>query len=104
DDLAAQIYADRAIAAYSHAFVLARMAKATRELAEANASLAAANEQARQLAASRAEVDREGKELDKKVKVVREALAPAPSGPADAQREAARLVAARALVMQARLL
>jgi len=104
DDLAAQIYADRAIAAYGHAFVLARMARASSELAEANASLAAANEQARQLAASRAEVDREGKELDKKVKVVREALAPAPSGPADTQREAARMVAARALVMQAHLL
>src|SRR5262249_19195762 len=65
--------------------------------------LAAAGDQARQLAASRAEVEREGQELDKKMKVIREAIAPAASGPADPQREAARLVAARALVMQARL-
>jgi flagellar motor protein MotB len=84
--------------------VLARLARATRELTEANDALHKANDQGRQLAASRAEVEREGVELDKTVKVAREALAPPSSGPADPQREAARLVAARALSTEARLL
>ena len=104
DDLAAQVYADRAIAAYGHAFVLARMAKAARELADANAVLQAAGDQTQKLAASRAEVEREGIDLDRRVKIAREALLPATSGPADPAREAARVVAARALVTQARLL
>ncbi len=104
DDLAAQIYADRAIAAYAHAFVLARLARATRELDAASAALAGATDQSRQLGASRAEVERDGVELDKQVKVAREAALPAPSGPADPAREAARLVAARALATEARLM
>ena len=104
DDTAASIYADRAIAAYSHAFILARLARATRELSEASSALAQATEQERQLASSRAAVEREGDELDKQLKIAREAMAPAPSGPADASREAARLVAARALATQGRLL
>jgi flagellar motor protein MotB len=104
DDLAAQIYADRAIAAYEHAFILARLARATRELDAASEALGGATAQARQLAASRAEVEREGQETDKQLKVAREAIAPAASGPADPQREAARLVAARALTTEARLL
>ena len=48
DDTAASIYAERAAAAYSHAFVLARLARATRELSEANAALSEAKEQERQ--------------------------------------------------------
>lgn len=104
DDTAAAIYADRAIAAYSHALVLARLARATRELSEASTALAQATEQERQLASSRATVEREGDELDKQLKIAREAMSPAPSGPADAAREAARLVAARALATQGRLL
>ncbi len=104
DDTAASIYAERAIAAYSHAFVLARLARATRELTESNVALAAAKEQERQLSTSRATVEREGDELDKQLKIARETLAPAPSGPADPAREAARLVAARALATQGRLL
>ncbi len=104
DDVAAALYAERAMAGYSHAFVLARLAGATREEAEAAAAFAKAQEDARQLASARAAIEREGDELDKQLKVAREALAPPPSGPADPQREAARLVAARALATQARLL
>jgi flagellar motor protein MotB len=100
----ASLYAERAVAAYSRAFVLARLARASRELSDANTALAEAEEQARQLAASRAATDREGDELDKQLKVAKETIAPPPSGPADPQREAARLVAARSLVEQARLL
>jgi flagellar motor protein MotB len=104
DDLGAQIGADRAIAAYEHAFILARLARATHGLADANESLAAATDQAQRFAAARADVDREGQDLDKKVKIAKEAIALPSSAPADAAREAARLVAARALATQARLL
>ena len=104
DDTAASIYAERAIAAYSHAFVLARLARATRELSESNAALTQAKDQEQQLSSTRAAVEREGDELDKQLKIVRETLAPAPSAPADPTREAARMVAARALATQGRLL
>ncbi len=104
DDTGAALQAERAIAGFSHAFALARLARATREEAEATAQLAKAADDARQLTGAREAADREGDDLDKQVKVAREALAPPPSGPADPQRDAARLVAARALATQARLL
>jgi flagellar motor protein MotB len=104
DDTGAALQAERAIAAYAHAFALARLARARREEDDANAQLAKAADDARQLGSAREAADREGDDLDKQVKVAREALAPPPSGPADPQREAARLVAARALETQARLL
>ena len=104
DDTGASLYADRAIAAYNHALVLARLSRATRELADAQQSAGTATEQAKKLVAQHADIDREADALDKQVKVAREMLLPAPSGPADGAREAARLVAARALAMQARLL
>ncbi len=104
DDVAASLYAERALAAYQHAFILARLARATDELSSATAALQQAREQERTLAASRADVEREADDLDKKLKIAREALAPVPSGRADPEREAARLVAARSLAMQGRLL
>ena len=104
DGPAATLYAERAMAAYQRALVLARLARATDDLAAASAALQVADEQARQLAASRSDVEREADELDKKLRVARDALQPVPSGPADPAREAARLVAARALATQGRLL
>jgi flagellar motor protein MotB len=104
DGLAAQLHAERAVAGYTHAFVLARLARATREESEASATNTKAQEEFRQLASARAQIEREGEDLDKQLKVAREQLAPPPSGPADPQREASRLVAARALATQARLL
>ncbi len=104
DDIGAALQAERAIAGFSHAFALARLARATREEVEASAALTKAADDARQLTGAREAADREADDLEKQVKVAREALAPPPSGPADPQREAARLVAARALATQARLL
>jgi flagellar motor protein MotB len=104
DEVAAQLHAERAVAGYTHAFVLARLARATREESAASSALAKAQEDARQLASARAQIEREGEDLAKELSVAREQLAPPPSGPADPQREAARLVAARALATQARLL
>jgi flagellar motor protein MotB len=104
DQVAALLYADRAVAAYEHAFVLARLARATRENDEAQGALATAAQRTRELASSRRQVEAEGDELEKTVAVAREAQPTMASGPADAKREAARLVAARALVAEARLL
>ena len=97
-------FADRAVAAYEHAFILARLARATRENDDAQAALATAAERTRELAASRQQVDAEANKLEKTLAVAREAQPTLASGPADAKREGARLVAARALVAEARLL
>jgi flagellar motor protein MotB len=104
DQVAALLYADRGVAAYGHAFVLARLARATRENDDAQAALAIAAQQTRDLAASRQQTDAEGDQLEKTLAVTREAQPTLASGPVDAKREAARLVAARALVAEARLL
>ena len=104
DDTGASLYAERAIATYGHALVLARLARATRELADAQQVLDGESARATKLAAQRADIDRDADALEKQVTVAHELLLPAPSGPADPAREAARLVAARALAMQARLL
>jgi flagellar motor protein MotB len=104
DDVAASLYADRAVAAYEHAFILARLARATRQNEEALANLASASARAKELGASRQQVDAEGAELDKQLAVAREAQPIAASGPTDPRREGARLVATRALAAEARLL
>lgn len=104
DGLAAELHAERAIAAYQHASALARLARATDEEAKAKEALARAVEQSERYAAARKGAEREADDLDKQLKVAREAERPAPSGPADPARERARLVAAQSLATQARLL
>jgi hypothetical protein len=104
DSAAATLYAERASAVYARALVLARRLRAERELDAAAAELARTDEMLRALASERASVEREADALDVRLRVARELTVPAPSGPADASREAARLVAARSLAMQARLL
>jgi flagellar motor protein MotB len=104
DDTGAALHADRALAAYGHALVLARAARAAKDLADAKQTLDGTNEQLQKLAASRAQVDAEADALEKQVQVAREMLLPAPTGPADPGREEARRVAARTLALQARLL
>ncbi len=104
DQVAALLYADRAVAAYEHAFVLARLARATQENDAAQAALATAANRTRELTMSRQQADAEGDQLEKTLAVTREAQPTLASGPVDAKREAARVVAARALVAEARLL
>jgi len=104
DEVAAGLYAAQAIASYTDAVALARLARATRLGDDANADLSRDDARAHKLAAERAEAERDADELDKKLQISREALAPATSGRAAPEREAARLVAARALAAQARLL
>ncbi len=104
DDTGADLHADRALAMYNQAIALARLARATQEEAAAAEALARASEQAQRYAAQRKAIDREADDLEKKLRVAREAQLPPSSGPADPDRERARVVAAQSLVTQARLL
>lgn len=104
DALGAELHAERAVAAYAHAVALARLARATQEEAAASQALASATELGLRYAAQRKGTDREADELDKQLRIAREVEAPRGSGAADPEREKARVVAAQALVTQARLL
>lgn len=104
DTTGAELHADRALATYNQAIALARLARATQEDAAASEALARASEQAKRYTIQRQTIDHEADDLEKKLRVAREAQLPASSGPADPDRERARVVAAHALVTQARLL
>jgi outer membrane protein OmpA-like peptidoglycan-associated protein len=104
DATGADLHAERALASYNQAIALARLARATQEHAAASQALASAADQAQKYAAQRKAIDREADDLEKKLRVAREAQLPASSGPADPARERARVIAAQALVTQARLL
>lgn len=104
DQEAADLHAEHAIAAYQHAAILARLARATSEQTSANDELAKKLDEASRFGAARKSAEREADDLDKQLKIAREATAPPTSGPADPAREKARLVAAQSLATQARLL
>ena len=104
DDVGAVLHAQRAVAAYEHALAVVRLARATTELADAQKALDDATTQLQGVEASRAQLEREASALDEKVRQSRERLLPASSAPATGEREEARLVAARALAVEARLL
>jgi hypothetical protein len=104
DDVGARLHAERANAAYNHALVVARLAKATIELTDATKSLDDLRTQAQALESSRDSLQREADQLEQHVRAARDRLLPAASGAADSERDAARMVAARSLGMQARLL
>lgn len=104
DTAAAELHGERAVAGFQRAVALARLARATEDEASAKDMLARATEQAQKWSAARRSAEREADDLEKQLKIAREAQLPAPSGPADPERERARLVAAQALAAQARLL
>lgn len=104
DSLSAELHGERAVAAFQRAVALARVARATRDDAAANAALAQATQQMRTWSAERTAAEREAEDLEKSLRIAREAQVPPSSGPADPEREKARLVSARALTTQARLL
>lgn len=104
DRAGAEVLAEQSLGAYAHASVLARIAKAearvtaaTARLDKARADLAAQSEQQHHVAA-------EADDIEARVRVVRDALPVAASEPASGEREHARLLAARALSVEARLL
>jgi hypothetical protein len=92
------------VAAYDHALTVARLARATMELADAQKSLDDATTQEASLDASRAALEGEAEELEQRLRVARQRVLPASSAATTPEREAARGVAARSLAMQARLL
>jgi flagellar motor protein MotB len=104
DEVSASLHAGQAIASYTDALALARLARATEEKDRASADLARDEARAQKLAAERTDAEHEATELENKLRIAQETLSPAPSGRADPEREAARLIAARALAEQARLL
>jgi flagellar motor protein MotB len=104
DEVGSALHAERAIAAYGHALVVARLARAGTELADAKKSLDDARAQGQMLDASRAKLDEDAAELEKRLQIARERLLPAPSAATSGEREAARLSAARSLAVEARLL
>jgi outer membrane protein OmpA-like peptidoglycan-associated protein len=104
-DLAgSQMVGERAIAAYAHAHALARAGRAEEAQAQALRSLEAARAELTTIDADQARVAAELDALDMKIKVARDAQPVVPSRKADPEREKARLDAARALSLQARML
>jgi len=104
DDVAAKLHAERAIAAYGHALVVARLAVAIAEQADAQHALDEATTQEQSLEASRANLESEADDLSERARIARERLLPAPSEAALGERATARLAAARSLAVEARLL
>jgi hypothetical protein len=104
DDTLANIYAEHAVAAYQHALVVARLARASTELVDAQKALGESSLQVDKLEATRAGLDRDARELEQRVQVARQRMLPAQSETATPAREAARLVVARSLAFEARLL
>jgi hypothetical protein len=104
DNVVAKLHAERAIAAYGHALVVARLAVAVAEQADAQHALDDATAQEQALEASRASLEGEASALQEQARVARDRLLPAASQAATAERAAARLAAARSLAVEARLL
>ncbi|WP_437591292.1 hypothetical protein [Sorangium sp. So ce1000] len=104
DRSGAQILGEQAIAAHAYAQALARVARAEAAETEAKAQRSAGEASLAGLEAEQSRVAAEVDALDMRTKVARDAQPVVPSGKADADREKARLTAARSLALQARLL
>jgi flagellar motor protein MotB len=104
DDVAATLLAEHAAAAYADAEAAARVARASLEAASAQAALDDATARLAALNASRSRLEGEAAELEKLQQVIEQRLETAASKAASPEREAARRVAADALLTQARLL
>jgi hypothetical protein len=104
DRSGAQILGEHAVAAYAHAQALARIARAERASVDADGKLKGSQGDASGLEAEQKRIAADADALELQVRVNRDAQAIVPSGRVDAERERARLAAARALGLQARLL
>lgn len=101
---ASSILAERAIAAYEHAAVLARVVRAVSSAESVRQNLAQAQQDLVALDAEQAHLLADINAIEMRIKVIKDAEPIVASGKADPAREAARLEAARAIVMDARLL
>src|SRR5262249_19786291 len=79
-------HAQGAVAAYEHAFAVARLARATTELVDAQRTLGDATAQAQDIEASRVRLEREAAELEDRVRVARERMLPASAAAATGER------------------
>jgi hypothetical protein len=100
----AGILAERAVAAYQHALVLARIAYATETANRARLALRAAEHKLAQTDAEQKRVSAQADDLELRIKVIKDAVPIAPAGAADAAREQARYASARSLALDAKLL
>jgi hypothetical protein len=100
----AQILGEHALASYGRAFVLARLAKAEQRSAEAELALRKAKAELAALDEKQRFVVAAADDLEKRVRMLEDALPLAPNVPASPDREKARREAARAMASQARLL
>jgi flagellar motor protein MotB len=104
DDVAADLYAQRALAGYGHALASVRFARATLEQADAQKALDDASTRLQALDSSQAELERQATDLERRLRVIRDRRLPAASGAAPAERVAARRASALSLATEARLL
>ena len=77
DDVGAALTAERALAAYDRARALARLARAESDRSAAEAERARNEGEVQSLSATRAELVRDGKELEKRITIATEARLPA---------------------------
>jgi hypothetical protein len=100
----AQILAERAVAAYQHALVLARIAYANDNANRARFALRTAEQSLAENESDLGRVSAEADDLELRVKVIKDAAPLVSSGAADGPRELARLSSARSLALDAKLL
>jgi outer membrane protein OmpA-like peptidoglycan-associated protein len=100
----AQFLAERAVAAYQHALVVGRIAFATDTANRARVALRAAEHKLAQTDAEQKRVSAQADDLEVRIKVIKDAVPVAATGPADAAREQARLASSRSLALDAKLL
>ena len=100
----AQILSEQALAAYTRATVQARLTRAQATLADEQTKLARATAQQSDLDAQQQRFLLEAEALETQLKVARDAEPLPVNAPASAEREVARVAAAKALLSQAKLL
>ena len=104
DTASADLLAERARVAYEREVIVTRLTDATLANDAAKAELAKRQEEAQHLVAARLEFEKAAERTSTELAVLRDAKGPARVGPADAERERARAVAARSLATEAHLL
>jgi len=100
---AAQVLGEHAVAAYEHAFVLARLASAERRLARARLEVDRARRELAAIEEQQRRVSAEADAIELRAQVLRDLEPLAKSGAATPERERARRQAVQSLVLQARL-
>ena len=104
DPILADLYAERAMAEYARAEAVSRLASAEAAELRHNSALEASEASRRSFRTERLAAEARASELDRELLLLRESSQPETSGKADPKREAARLVAANSLALDARLL